>query len=336
MSLREKLNPVINCRRGSVMLETALVIPVLIAVGLFLYHLAYLFVTYNCVSEAMYRTGDFFAQYALLYHENGIEKMEDNFSDILASIGGMFENEEKDSWWNQFFDHRKILLFGDDVLYQFAAEQIFENYLSAHPVFEKLPGAFSWQFGSSTFYNGNEEFLLHGKFFIKFNIPFCEWLISGFSFEKTLRCRAFLEGDMPDYADSEEADSIWLLSNFQRGKAIQSLYGRNLPTFFPEIDYFRDGTVGSIRSIDHTKKTYADSEIFRMVLNKILVQIADFSGASYGDTVIEPYMIRKRELILVLPENALSAVQETVLRAFERDCKDRGVILKIERYQRSG
>lgn len=233
MSLKVKLQPVTDRNRGSIVLETALAVPVLIAAGLFLYYLAYAYVTYNCVSHAMYQTGDFFAKYALLYHENAVEKLDNSLSDQLyGSIEQVMRGEDRSFLQNGLFDFRQLLLYGDDILYRFISEKVFLYYLEKNPVFHKVPGDIDWNFGNSTFYNGNEEFLLHGRFSIHIGIPFCEKLVSGFSFEKTLCCRAFLEGDMPDYAMTAQDGTIWTLTNFQRGEAIQSLYGRNLPPFF--------------------------------------------------------------------------------------------------------
>lgn len=93
--------------------------------------------------------------------------------------------------------------------------------------------------------------------------------------------------------------------------------------------------MGIIRSLDHTKKYYKDRDAFRNVLYQLASRINNFSGASYGDTAIAPAAIRKRALILVLPENDLSAEQQAVLDAFSLHCMDMGVALKVERYQRS-
>lgn len=336
MSLQVRSERNTDGRRGSILLETAFVVPLLIAAGLFLYYLAYVYVVYNCVSDAMYRTGNFFAKYALLYHENVVEKMDNSLSDqIYGSVEQVLGEGDRALLQNNFAAVRNLLLYGDDVLYRFAADTVFKYYFERNPVYDKLPEGIDWDFGQSAFYNGNEEFFLHGEFSIPVRIPFCEWLISGFSFEKTLGCRAFLEGNMPAYATAAQNGNIWALSNFQRGEAVQSLYGRNLPPFFPDVDFYRDGTVGTIRSIDHTKKYYTDQNAFRNVLCKLVSQLHDFNGASYGETVIDPVSIRTRELILVFPENDFSAGQQAVINELTLRCNRMGVGLKIERYQRS-
>ena len=71
------------------------------------------------------------------------------------------------------------------------------------------------------------------------------------------------------------------------------------------------------------------------MLCKLVSQLHDFNGASYGETVIDPVSIRTRELILVFPENDFSAGQQAVINELTLRCNRMGVGLKIERYQRS-
>lgn len=335
MQFREKSRWNIKRDCGSVSLETALLIPVFLAVGLFFYYLAYVFVAYNCVSDAMYRTGTFFAKYAQLYHENAVERAEEKLSDLI--YGSVLEGQAGTEITENLPlpEFRTMLLYGDDMMYRNAAERLFRYYFEKNRLVKILPGTLTWDFRESTFYNGNEEFCLHGEFSFRVSVPFCRSLLSGFSFEKTLRCRAFLEGDTP-YSETDQTESVWDLSNFRRGKVLQSLYGRNLPNFFPDIDFFREGTVGTIRSIDHTKKYYESSECFAFVLEKLLKQLRDFEGASYGNININTSDIRRRELILIFPENTFSAEQQAVLEKFETKCTKNGISLVIERYQRSG
>lgn len=268
MSLQVRSERNTDGRRGSILLETALVVPLLIAAGLFLYYLAYVYVVYNCVSDAMYRTGNFFAKYALLYHENVVEEMDNSLSDqIYGSVEQVLGEGERALLQNNFTAVRNLLLYGDDVLYRFAADTVFKYYFERNPVYDKLPEGIDWDFERSAFYNGNEEFFLHGEFSIPVRIPFCEWLISGFSFEKTLGCRAFLEGDMPGLRNGSAERKYMGFVEFSEGRGRTVAVREKSSPFFPGRGFLsgRDGW-DNTKYRSHQKILYRSERVSERVM----------------------------------------------------------------------
>ena len=311
----------IDTNKGSVTLEAAFCVPVLIAVFLFMYGILEMFLLYNCISKAMYETADLASSYSVLYHENGIAKLEKTLQDKLSA----------------YVDTSLLLSYGDNLLYQEAAEKIFTHKLEQDAVYQRFfAGRVQSDFSHSEFFDQSSEITLKGSFQCDYAIPFVNSLLKGFSFHKTLRFQAFTEGTTMEFDDSEqETESVWSLSNFERGKRLQEKYGRNLPQFFPTIDYYQSGTAGMIRSINHTLKTYQDTKTLEKVLNGLYEDLVAFDGGTYGGTAVKGDRISRREIILIFPEDDFTDGQQTVVDRFVNSCQGKGVMVTVERYQRT-
>lgn len=308
----------INKKKGSVTLEAALCVPVMMAVFLLLYGLLEMFLLYNCISKAVYDTADIAASYGMLYHKNGIDKLEKHLQDKLS----------------QYVDFSLFFTYGDDLLYQKMAENIFVHYLEQDPVYQRFfQGRVRYDFSGSRFYNGNSEVVLNGHFLCDYTIPFMDSLFKGFALSKTVLFDTFTEGVTPDFStEAPETESIWSLSNFERGKLFQEKYGRNLPQFFPIIDYYQHGTAGIIRSINHTLKTYQDDKMLEQVLDQLSKELLGFQGASYGGVTVKGERISKREILLIFPEDDFTSGQQAVVDRFVGICRGIGIDVTIERY----
>lgn len=308
-------------RKGTVTLEAALCAPVLLAAFLFLYGLLEMFLLYNCVSKAMYDTVDVAASYGVLYHKNGVNKLEKKLQDKLSD----------------YLDLSLLLPYGDDLFYEEAAEQLFTYKLEQDAVYRRFfRGRLQYEFTGSRFFNGNAEIVFKGRFQCDYAVPFLESLLKGFVLEKTVTCNAFTEGTTPEFAaGGQETNSIWSLSNFERGKILQEKYGRNLPQFFPVIDYYRNGKAGIIRSINHTLPSYRDDRVLERVLDELYTALLDFEGGSYAGTTVQGDGILEREILLIFPEDDFTAGQQAVVERFVNICRGRGVNVTVERYGRT-
>lgn len=105
----------------------------------------------------------------------------------------------------------------------------------------------------------------------------------------------------------EDADGIWQLDNFSRGRRLRELYGANLPYDFPVIARFSEGEALSIKSIDLTAPTYQDQETIRENLLEQIENLFLFNGADYyrekGSVSVSSQSITSRRLLLIIPGN---------------------------------
>lgn len=141
-------------------------------------------------------------------------------------------------------------------------------------------------------------------------------------------------------ADDDDAednvDSIWSMSNFDRGDAFRELFGANLPKTFPVIDAVNGGEVTAIRSIDLTSPYYQDISHIEKELKEDITSLSLFEpqSAVINGTEYSVDYVDARYLKVVIPENSGEAG-----RAAVEDLKGyaliHGVVLVIEEYANS-
>ena len=144
--------------------------------------------------------------------------------------------------------------------------------------------------------------------------------------------------DSSDDSESsdEDKDSIWSLSNFDRGDAFRELYGANLPKTFPVIDAVNGGEVTSIRSIDLTSPYYQDISHIEKELKEDITALSLFEPqtAVINGTEYSVDYVDARYLKVVIPENSGEAGKAAI-----EDLKGyalvHGVVLVIEEYANS-
>ena len=143
--------------------------------------------------------------------------------------------------------------------------------------------------------------------------------------------------DLPTSDEKEEsaADKVWLTGNFERGAAIRSICGANLPYSYPVIAKWEGGTATSIKSIDLTAPEY---QTVGPLTEKIICHIDDlaaFSGTAepWGKdhVTINRDLIVNRVLLIVVPENSPPKVYNELVScsAFGASC---GVSVIIKKY----
>jgi RHS repeat-associated protein len=115
------------------------------------------------------------------------------------------------------------------------------------------------------------------------------------------------------------ANSVWNLTPFARGRAIEQLTevfgGRLASTIrdgvmnFPVIDDFFNGVATSIKSIDLLARTY---QVAGNVTKRVLAdagKLARFRGATWGGITVAEQQIEQRVLVVYMEEGATSQAQ---------------------------
>ena len=225
--------------------------------------------------------------------------------------------------------------YGSDKLYSFAADKLFKSEIEEDEIYNKyFASRMKWSFYDSDFFGNGDDISLNANFTCDYDIPFIGGLLKGFEFNKNVYVRTFMNGISTDSA-ADENTSIWSLTNFERGRKIEELFGGNLPDFFPVIDYYNNGVAMTILSIDHTKSTYLTAAAYRKKLEETAKKLYEFNGAEYKGTVVSGDSIRTKELLIVCPEDNLTDYQQRILDDFISEWNSKGIRVTVQRYQKT-
>ena len=140
----------------------------------------------------------------------------------------------------------------------------------------------------------------------------------------------FEERDDTSYEEDEDKDSVWMLSNFERGAAIRAAFGGHLPPFYPVIAMWNGVEAVSIKSMDITAPTYRSQDAAEKKIMHHVESLAAFQGA--GEEGPSPGEIKKRRLILVIPDNSVSWKTSEVITCWQNMAASLGVILDVREY----
>jgi len=106
----------------------------------------------------------------------------------------------------------------------------------------------------------------------------------------------------------ESSDTIWKTDNFTRGIYFEEQYGANLPHTFPTINYYEDGEVGLITSMDLNRSTYSTSSSITSRMMEQIDRISSFNGASANINgsryQVDGNSITSRRVTFVIPEDS--------------------------------
>ncbi len=120
--------------------------------------------------------------------------------------------------------------------------------------------------------------------------------------------------------------SVWSLSPFERGVAIEKTLGQNLPQNFPVIDKFENGLATSIKSMDLSAKSYQSIATLDRTLKGYIDSVSTFNGRRWAGQEVSG--VTSRALELAIP-NAMSVAQhEALVRALQYG-RSVGVDVKI-------
>ncbi len=161
-----------------------------------------------------------------------------------------------------------------------------------------------------------------------------EWVTPFSTFEKKIRSSipvyAELQLNLDLQSDQKTADSVWEMSNFERGLYFRKLYGANLPESFPVISAWENGTATSIKSIDLTAPGYQSGNDLEKKVFSHINDLARYSGTDQpwgkDHIFIDGQDINNRVLILIIPENAPDSIINE-LYEYENYANNHGVDL---------
>lgn len=170
----------------------------------------------------------------------------------------------------------------------------------------------------------------------RIKLPLPIRFVSDFVLVQRARVKAWMGGDESTGVLEDAADDLWSLSNFQRGRKIQRIFGANLPFNFPVIAGFENGKAVMIKSMDLTAESYQKGDHALDALMGYVEELAGYGGQEKpwggSGTVIRKKDIREKELLLVIPENKLSDANEKLLSDMSGIARSRGISLVVKRY----
>ncbi len=123
------------------------------------------------------------------------------------------------------------------------------------------------------------------------------------------------------------AGSLWSLSPFARGFAIEAKLLEGVPNLipagmrnFPVIDYFYNGIARSIKSLDLTSASYQEGGAIISKLSGYAEKLSGFSSKLWRNVRIPPAgaSINARELVVALEPGAATSAQMEALRDFQQ------------------
>ena len=124
--------------------------------------------------------------------------------------------------------------------------------------------------------------------------------------------------------------NVWKLNPFKRGLAIENFLGRskNLVSNFPVIDRFKNGTATSIKSMDLSAKSYQTINTLNRTVQGYVNKLAQWNGATWGQTTIRASDITSRQVILAVPPNATQAQMDALIQ-LQQWATTQGVTLSV-------
>ncbi len=307
-------------RKGSVTLEMAILMPIVIGTILFFTWIFQLLCMQNSLEHAVLKASDDFKKYAVIYHEYGVAKLENKLLEQLDSDIA-----------ESFIDLRGAAQSGQDYLYEKAVEALVSYYLDQDPLVQN--GYLQYQdlsCAGGTFFDRNDDIYL--------NIRCKSGLVP---VGTSIRFRGWIRGDSPVASITESGISVWSFDNFTRGKILRDVFGGDLPYDYPVIASFDDGTATMIKSLDSTKPAYQDSSRLASEVQEMIRKLHAFKGTAGNERVeeslwIQNEEIKKRKLLLILPENPMTQEQSTALfHVIHTDAVLNDVEVEIKTYQKS-
>ena len=182
----------------------------------------------------------------------------------------------------------------------------------------------------STFFNDSDDIELIVRYKVKIPVPIN--IFSSFCLANRAVVKAWLYGDEV----IENKEDIWSLDNFTRGRKVREMFGANLPFNFPVIARYEEGVATMIKSMDLTAATYQDADAARRKINDYIKELLKYNGQQkpwgHDQIVIDPYDIKTKKLLLVVPENELKTDIENVLKDCYTYACNNGILLEIKRY----
>jgi hypothetical protein len=315
----------INNIKGSITLESCIIVPVFLCIILMLVSVYKCIVTWENVQASLYKTSSILCDYAVLYHKNGLINLENFAFDKFSQYTDGLDDLEL----LKYINTNDILNTAESTVYSQMAKFIFDRYYGAVKTHSEL----ETDFGKSKFFNENQDITLMVTYKIKVDLPVVGKFFKGIILTNSVKSRAWIGGSLA-YPTYSEDENIWELDNFTRGRLIGKKYGRNLPDKFPCIAIFNksSGEAAAIKSLNITAKSYESKNVLKNTLNKMADDLYIFNGGTSGDVTVNLHEIKKKKLILVIPDNEMGQEYSMALNDFQAYCYNKNILLEIIKY----
>ncbi len=143
-----------------------------------------------------------------------------------------------------------------------------------------------------------------------------------------------------DSNSENDADNVWQLDNFSRGRKLRAIYGGNLPASYPVIAKFAQGEALSIKSMDLTKPTYSQPQAVEQAVTEQFLRLAGFAGTAkpYGSSKIwiKAEDITARRLLLVVPADSDFGLYQDTFRNLSIKAESMGLDFNLVTYGKAG
>lgn len=324
-----------SSKKGSITIETAILIPTFLTVLLIFLSILELICAKCILHRAALESADTMCKWAPIYKNLVADNIQ---NDMLQTISGGLEesfDEEIGGLLNQLLQTRKLSEYSFDYIYGFMTQKLCEAYIYDDDLVKRNVVNFNNinLYKSEFFSNDTNKINIKAVCEVDTFLPF----ITNIGIE--VKCKAWGKGVMPHLSydietEDEASKSIWSKDNITRGKIIRQMYGGNLPDNFPVIASFENGTATMIKSVNHTLKTYQDARVFEKNLKDMIDSLAAFDGFSLGGINIKSNDIIFKKIILVMPENEYTLLQQNTMEYIMKYSAQKLIVLDLQRYQK--
>ena len=326
---------------GSVSIEAAVIMPAFLGVLLVFISLLKIIAAQNILDMSVVMTADKLCKWAPIYKNLVADNIQDGLigkagETIGTNFGEALSNELEDFIMG-ILNLRKVGELSFNYIYGFTSQELCEKHIRNNKLVKNsIVNVKNLNLYKSIFFpNDSNSIFLEADCEVETYLPFPVKITS------KVDCAAWGSGIMPhisvdDKVSTEEnsPDSIWKQDNFTRGRVIRQIFGANLPETFPVIALFENGTATMIKSLNHKATTYQNSSAFEKIITDMINGVASFQGGTAGNITVKKEDILMRRLILVMPEDNLSVLQEGALKKVMFYATSKLVVLDLQRYQK--
>ena len=302
---------------GSVTLEATIGVVVISFVFYVMMSLIQYVYVYKIVNSAV----------SVLY-KSGLSSLSENVKKRLLRVTGLYENQAMAPLVT-IADHAFEEL--DDGVYNAMMKNIIDTKIASSQQLFKIETV---NLAGSEYFINDRDFVIRARFRTKSVFPLALFgKKEGYDVVVTVKGQCWTHGEWEEY-NIKDID-VWNLSNFRRGRVLESIFGSNLPYDYPLIDIFNkeEKYVAVILSIDHTRKTYLEKDAIKKRIAETVKELAAFSEEDKDGISIKKKQYKQKKIILVMPENPITSRQGLELANAMTDAKMNGVEVIVKHYQ---
>lgn len=192
-------------------------------------------------------------------------------------------------------------------------------------------------FSQSRLFEDKKHIDIIVRYRVKLNLPIN--VLPELNLVQRTTVRAWLDGEGAPGEVNPQKEDIWALSDWERGRRIQEMYGRNLPENFKTLTKFENGVATVVTSINLNNKTYQDNKravVYRVtgVINSFINFKEDRKTVVEDGKTVEYYVnanqIKEKRIIVVIPKGSQTKEFEEVLTECRENAQMNGINLMFE------